>query len=133
MNILLGIISAFVLTLHSVATYFNWYKPTNNLDDFMHFLAGFWIGLVVIKLIQQYRLFSLNNVFWINCLLIMSLTLTIGVFWEFFEFSADWYTRYFYNKSVLPATVSDTLGDLLFDFIGAFPAVAIFFAVKKEK
>lgn len=132
MNILLGAVSFFIVVLHWAATYiFKWYKPDNHFDDFMHLLAGFWIGLIVMRLIHKYHLLSLNNAFWANCLLIASLALTIGVFWEFFEFSIDYFDRYFYGVSTLPANVADTLGDLLYDFIGA--SLAALFFLKKEK
>ena len=131
-NIFLGALSVFILVLHWVATYiFKWYQPDNHFDDFMHLLAGFWLGLIVIMLVKKYSLFTLENKFVINCLLIASLALTIGVFWELFEFSMDYLTRHFYNQSILPANVADTLGDLFYDFTGA--SLAALFFLKKDK
>lgn len=132
MNVALGTISVLILTMHFVGTFLNWYQPDNSYDNFMHILAGFWLGLVVLMMVKKYSFVSLTNAFLINCLLIASLTLTIGVFWEFFEFSLDYLDRYFYNVSVLPANVADTLGDLLFDFVGAF-AASVLFLRKTEK
>lgn len=100
----------FIFLVNFFANKFYWYSSIWYFDIIMHFLGGFWVGLVF------FWLFSIE----ISLRLVLQImigVLLIGVSWEIFEF--------FFNNYLTqnPFSISDTASDIFFDLFGGLCAI----------
>lgn len=96
------------------------------LDNLLHFLGG----VMAAGLILNFRPLAdvLNNgTFVIKVLLLAALVLLVGVFWEFYEYAADYFFNRYLGNFFLGMTVMDTLSDLAFDLLGGGTAAVLYF------
>ena len=107
----LAFLILFIFAVNFFANKFYWYYSVRYLDMIMHFLGGFWVGLVFLWLFYLENL-SVRLVF-----KIILGVLLIGILWEVFEILV--------NNSIAqnPFNVLDTLSDLLFDLFGGLCAI----------
>ena len=109
----------FILVVNFLSNKFYWYYSVWYLDMIMHFLGGFWVGLLAIYLFppKDYA-FDVKTI-----LKILLFVLLIGVGWEIFEILVN---------DVLarnPFNTLDTLSDIFFDLSGG--AFAILYFLKR--
>src|SRR3989339_607345 len=107
----------FIFFANFLAITFYWYFSIWYFDMIMHFLGGFWIGLL------YFYIFPAENKSFYLIFKILLFTLFIGISWEVFEIL-------FNNIIALnPFDFSDTLSDIFFDLAGG--GVAIFYFFKR--
>lgn len=128
--VLVGSFFAFHLYADTLANTFGLYEKFHWYDDFTHFTGGAMVGALTILVLGylnkkiQWRL-SLKFLI----LFAISLALSLGVLYEFWEYFA--YSVLNYNLIIL--SVTDTSKDLLFDFIGAATSIILLTFILKRK
>jgi hypothetical protein len=105
-----------IYVINTIAHRFNWYYTFWWFDIPLHFLGGYFIGLLTISLLEHPKL---NRYFksWSKlqyAICIFSLVLLVGFLWEVFE----WGTWYFFSVTNI-ATIIDSFSDMAFDLAGA--------------
>lgn len=95
-------------------------------DTILHFLGGFFVAMFFTAFFRNYGITHKSfgkDKFLIFSLIILSATVVVGVFWEFFEYLA---TVYFSNYLVKNhgiicciGNLDDTISDLSLDAIGS--------------
>ena len=87
-------------------------------DLLLHSFAGFSLGLMGLSLVyfmnKNSKKINLNPYF--IAFFGFCFSMTLVVFWEFFEFSTD----YFLGTNMLKSGLTDTMGDLIVGAAGAF-------------
>lgn len=101
----------FIFLLNYLAMEFYWYSSIWYLDMPMHFLGGFWLGLIAIFL------FSLRDDILKSIFKILFVVLFLGIGWEVFEIVVNNYITQNYFNYV------DTISDISFDLAGGLFAV----------
>lgn len=104
-----------ILFLNFFANKLYWYSSIWYFDMIMHFLGGFWVGLLYIYLFLPVD-FSKNTVF-----KLLLFTLIVGILWELFEMLVNEVI------SSNPFDFLDTTSDIFFDLAGGGTAVSYFF------
>lgn len=105
-----------VFTTHIVMIYvFNMYSYFPNFDIPMHFIGGvaisyFFVYLVIGSIEDNYL--GKSNLF-VLMLIVLMLTATTTIFWEFLE----WLSDYFF-KTPMQVSLNDTLLDMLLGILG---------------
>ena len=101
----------FIFVVNFLANKFYWYSAIWYFDMMMHFLGGFWVGLVYVYLFPPRD--SLRNTIWKGLLFV----LCIGIGWEVFEIIV--------NDIVAknPFDYLDTASDIFFDLSGGLCAI----------
>ncbi|MFA6324652.1 MAG: hypothetical protein WCX46_00245 [Candidatus Paceibacterota bacterium] len=114
-SIRIGSLVFFIFLVNCIALRFHWYSSIWWFDMLMHFMGGFWLGLVFILLFW-------NKIFDFNLILKIILgVLFIGLGWEFFEITVNHFTiKEYFN-------VLDTISDICFDIAGGIFAILYFF------
>lgn len=114
------IIALFIVlfVVHASAMVNFWYWAFPWLDIPMHFLGGFWAAMIFVFLDSKFKLGILKKKFFLNLLLIVSFVALIGVLWEFFEFSYDYFSNSMEISEIAQQGLTDTIGDLFFDLFG---------------
>lgn len=123
-----------LLFLHLGGTLFHWYNTFYSFDKIVHATGGFWVAQVIFFLSTRYQTFAFpKDKFVKACILLISMALLVGVFWEFFEVVIGKISILQYGTGIEnhPAP-TDTAFDLFFDFLGASLAAVIFLPKKKE-
>ncbi|MEK7147126.1 MAG: hypothetical protein AAB772_02620 [Patescibacteria group bacterium] len=133
------IVLAFTIAiLHILAMYLGWYwNPRFDWIDIpLHFLGGVFAAMFSWWFGHRFALFNIfHNDFFSakggsasggkNILILIAVAATIGVFWEFFEFSFDYFVvseaRFNFLNLAQPSK-ADTMADLFFDILGGFTA-----------
>ncbi len=114
----------FIFFINYAAMTFFWYSTIWWFDMPMHFLGGFWLGLMALwayLLVRRKQpVLQWNSVFWT----VFILTLCVGVAWELFEVGIDRFITLVSHNSL------DTVSDIFFDLAGAF--TAFFYAMRKR-
>ena len=113
----------FIVIVVFIVGFFDLYEAIPYLDKIFHFLGGAIAGWVGVELYRSKKE-SLGS--WIYFLSVISFAVSIGVLWEYAEYLSSVYSpdyfpsilKYFYGGGI-----SDTLGDLVADTIGAILAV----------
>ncbi|MEK7140847.1 MAG: hypothetical protein AAB815_03620 [Patescibacteria group bacterium] len=108
----------FIFIINSLAMKFYWYFTIWYFDMPMHFLGGFWLGLLLIWFFRIDKV-SPRLIFKISLGVLL-----IGVSWEVFEFWANNFI------GQIPFSIPDTLSDIFFDLAGGLSAV--FFYLKRN-
>lgn len=95
------------------------YESAFGYDKLLHFLGGFWIAL-----------FFYHQIKIKNFLFLIAAAVTVGVFWEFFEFFWDNTFHYWIKMPAAQASLADTIWDLFWDFVGGL--IISFYLWKKK-
>ncbi|OGE81100.1 MAG: hypothetical protein A3H72_01475 [Candidatus Doudnabacteria bacterium RIFCSPLOWO2_02_FULL_48_8] len=113
---------AAILIVHVVAVYLDLYDRIPNIDIPMHFLGGGAVSLISIYLTKNSKFKT-----WQYLIFVLGFTIIVGIGWEYFEFAVDqiFEDKFGWNRM----TLRDTLGDLLYDGLGA----TIFWVVYKDR
>ncbi len=113
--------------LHSVVSMGGFYRSMSWVDMPVHFLAGVLSAAVFYWFFQRFPShFDASRHFWVTLLMVLGFAALVGILWEFIEFLYDFLiAKYSFNLDTLQFGLRDTLGDLLFDLLGAL-ALAIF-------
>lgn len=106
-----------ILALNFVASKLYWFSSIWYLDMILHFLGGFWVGLLF------FYIFSPRNISIKLVAQILLFVLAIGIGWEVFESLV--------NEVILnnPFNYPDTISDLLLGVAGG--GVSIFYFFKR--
>lgn len=107
------------------------YNEFTYYDKITHALSGVLTALLAMLLLKQLGMYDENKIFF-NILFIISVTLSVAVCWEFFE--------YFGNilfggdaQRVAKTGVNDTMQDMLVAFIGSIIVSIIYYIEEKRK
>lgn len=100
-----------IFLVHFVASKFYLYYSVWYLDILMHFLGGFWIGLL------YFYLFPPKENSAVSFLKVFLFVFGLGIGWEVFEMMV--------NDIIAqnPFDYLDTISDLFFDLFGGFCAI----------
>lgn len=100
-----------------IGTYLNVYYKSKYFDRYLHLFGSFSFALLFFSIINT--LIPLANVSWIyTFLFVMTLGISIGVFFEIIEFIHDCYSK----KIVCQHGLADTDFDMIFNVFGSFIA-----------
>lgn len=102
----LAFLIVLIFVMNFLANIFHWYYTIWFFDMIMHFLGGFWVGLLVFYL--RHAEFSGRTLVWM-----LVGALAVGIGWEIYEFFLD---QTISHKSF---NALDTFSDLCFDLAGA--------------
>ncbi len=111
-----------IFILNFLANKFHWYYSIWWFDMPMHFMGGFWLGMVFFWFFKVRKLSLLVNLSLVTKLI--AWVLLIGVGWELFEY---FFINYMAQNNF---DLIDTLSDLFFDLFGGITAVA--FLLKRD-
>lgn len=114
-----------IFLIDMLGFYLGHYRPYY-YDTILHFLGGFFVALFFAAFFKSRGVTDKSfekDKFSIFCLIILSATILVGVFWEFTEYLATVYFRnyLFENHGIICCigNLDDTIGDLSLDAIGA--------------
>ena len=100
------------------------YKITTWYDTFIHFLAGIFISLIAIYVLDMLKMFNKKNIVF-NMIFILLFVLGISAFWEMIEFTAD---NVVYSDMQRKITgVYDTMKDIIAAFVGTIMFNILFY------
>ena len=121
----------FVFCAHFLGATVELYNEFTYYDKITHALSGVLTALLAMLLLKQLGMYDENKIFF-NILFIISVTLSVAVCWEFFE--------YFGNilfggdaQRVAKTGVNDTMQDMLVAFIGSIIVSIIYYIEEKRK
>lgn len=134
------IVLAFTIAiLHILAMYLGWYwNPRFDWIDIpLHFLGGVFAAMFSWWFGHRFALFNIfHNDFLRNILILIAVAATIGVLWEFFEFSFDYFVvsqaRFNWLNMAQPSK-ADTMADLFFDMLGGLTAGVMLGRFSKQR
>ncbi len=120
----------FVFCAHFLGATVEFYNEFTYYDKITHTISGVLTALLAMMLLKQIGMYDENRIFF-NVLFIISITLSVAVCWEFFE--------YFGNiifggdaQRVAKTGVNDTMQDMLVAFIGSL-FVSILYVIEEKK
>lgn len=114
---------AAVLVIHVLASVFGWYDAIWWFDTPMHFAGGMAIALSTYYYLQTDKETKTSLISFFQIL--VGTTAIAAIFWEFFEFTID----YFYQTHN-QISIADTMKDLAMGLLGAI-IIAIIKTSKK--
>ncbi len=121
----------FIVVVHFLALANYWYWTYQWLDILMHFLGGFWVAAVFIRLNSEFRIKNLELISTNSTIIIIIITLSfvalIGIFWEFSEFLYDIFISSRGYSGFLQLGAADTIADLFFDLLGGAVFLFIYY------
>lgn len=133
------ILALTIAAVHILAMYFGWYfdQRFDWIDIPLHFMGGIFAALFSWWFGHRFTRFNIfHNDSLKNILILIAVAATIGVFWEFFEFSFDYFVvsqeRFNWLNLAQPSK-ADTMADLFFDILGGLAAGAMISRFKKFK
>ena len=95
---------------------------------------GLFLGIGIFSfLYAAQQLKKISMPFWFMVVISISLSLTFGVLWEFYEFAWDHLIVPYFNFQPTQLSVADTLSDILIDIVGAMLGVTLIFFMSKTK
>ncbi len=110
----------FVLGLNMLAMKFYWYYSIWHFDMLMHFLGGFFIGLMA------FYLFVSRN-FSVSLAKILFFVFLVGAGWEIFEILVNVFiTGHLFN-------LADSVSDIFFDLAGGVSALLYYGNIKSNE
>ena len=115
----------FLFVFNAVFLRLGFYQRFSWLDILMHFLGGAIVAVFFSILFQEdiHRLRPLPAL-----IFIVGVAITVGVFWEFFEWGMDhWFVANFMGGLI------DTLSDILMDFLGGASVGLVWLKEYKSK
>lgn len=107
-------LALFIFVVNYMAMKFYWYSLLWWFDMPMHFLGGFWAGLMVAYVYPP------KDIAFKTVLRFILAVLTIGILWEIFEILV---AKYITGQ---PFNTLDTLSDIFFDVAGGFLSIIYF-------
>ena len=124
---IVSLVMALFLAAHVLlGMYLGLYELSSIYDKFMHLIGSTAIAVTLYAALDAYcRQRSLALPWTLRAATVFSVTLSSGVFWEFFEFGVD-QTGLFYAQRGL----TDTMIDLFADGLGAVIAILLFLPVR---
>lgn len=107
----------FILIVNFLANKFHWYFSVWYLDMIMHFLGGFWVGLLALYIFPLTE--KSSHIIW----KVLSFVFIVGIGWEIFEMIV--------NDVIAknPFDLLDTSSDIFFDLAGG--AFAVFYFLRR--
>jgi len=115
-----------IVVLHFFGAHFFWYWTYKWFDIPMHFLGGLWVALTTLWISCYFgHINSIVNYKLKTLLIVLFSVIVIGISWEIFEIIG----KITFIQDV--GYWSDTLGDLLNDFLGGI--VAYLYFIKRKK
>lgn len=108
-----------IATFHILAVINHWYWKFPWIDIPAHVTGGIWLGMIFFYFIYP-RLQITNYQLPITIFLAVSFVALLGVLWEFYEFSYDFFiskSLYFGNNFLIEKRI-DVIKDLFFDLVG---------------
>ncbi len=103
---------------------------SNSLHFFMGMLIALIFAVIFFTVFQKNNL-KMNPI--IIAILSLTSTITLGVFWEFFEFTWDLLIVPHFPHLRAQLGLTDTMVDLLLDTLGAMIGILLFYLLKKTK
>lgn len=135
---------AFVLCATVLGEVFDLYYRIPVWDDILHLSSGIMIGLaasiLVTYFMKEKKIATTSPVF--IAVITLCCAMAVGVVWEVFEFTADYFMGFNMQKFMLQdgteligqVAILDTMTDLILDSCGAgIAAMITFSAVKRKK
>jgi hypothetical protein len=111
----------FILLAYVIGSFKSWFLTVWWFDIPMHFLGGVWLALLFLLYFKKFFVnFDLYKN-WRKFFIISGFVVFIGIGWEIFEFLIG-----------AQMTLSDTLGDLFFDFFGGLAVSVLYFRTQKS-
>jgi len=112
-----------VLVINGLANRFYWYTTIFGFDKFVHTLGGMFVVLVGGAIfLGQTKQLKPRELFVTLALFVFA----VGLAWEYYE-----YLLQAYFKTVHLADIPDSIGDLVFDMIGA--SIGAYFVILTKK
>jgi len=108
------LIVVFIFLLNLIASKLYWYTSIWWLDMLMHFLGGFWLGLLM------FFIFFIKNLNSRHIIYVFLGVLLVGILWELFEL------LFFNYLAGNPVILLDTLSDIFFDLAGGGASIIYF-------
>ena len=108
-----------VLVLHLFLLFFDVYSALPWFDMPIHFIGGVSVSMTyffILKYLQKENYLKINGL--IRIIFVFALVSLTAVFWEFFEFSAEYLTGF-----NLQGSLNDTMVDLFLGLFGGLLAV----------
>lgn len=133
------IITLFIFAAQVLGEMNGFYDKISWWDTMLHTTSGVILGLIGFLFVYLLNEKGNNNVNLSPAFVIIfafCFAITMGVFWEFFEFGADRLLGYNMQKFRMPGQdgLVDTMGDLIVDTIGAMVAcIGGWLYIKKKK
>jgi len=126
----MGVFLLLQLYADTMGNTFDFYTKFNWFDRVTHFTGGATTGVFAIFALSYFD----NKNHWklsLKTLIIFAITLTLSLavlyeFWEYFEYSV-------LNYKLIIIGVTDTIDDLLFDFLGATTFVLLSTTILKKR
>ena len=121
------IITLFIFSAQILGEIGDFYEKIPWWDTMLHTISGVVLGLVgflFVYLLNEKGNINVNLSPRFVIVFAFCFALTMGVFWEFFEFGADRLLGYNMQKFRMPGQdgLVDTMGDLIVDAVGAIVA-----------
>ena len=122
--ILIFLVNVFLIVI-DVDYIFRIYK----IDPILHFSGGFFVAMLFAGYLKHLKIGNPGSPRLKKTLILISVTVFIGVIWEFSEYSAtNLFGDYLYQKHGIICCIGnldDTISDLLMDTLGAIAFVSI--------
>lgn len=121
----------FVFCAHFLGVTVELYNEFTYYDKITHTISGVLTSLLALLLLKQLGMYDENKVFF-NILFIISITLSVAVCWEFFEYIAN----IFFGgdaQRVSKTGVNDTMQDMLVAFIGSIFVSIVYYIEEVTK
>lgn len=113
-----------ILGINFLGMGLNWFEEFPWLDSALHFCGGIWVAATFLWFFNSPRL-QTSPVY--KALFAVSFVMLIGILWEFAEVAfLNSLMAHIFHGPNLPATLSDTLEDLLFDLIGGITFAVLY-------
>lgn len=131
-NLTLSVSSFFAV--HFVASANDFYRSLTWVDIPAHFLGGVMAAAIFYWFFQKNpTYFNTARSFWVTLVLVLGWSALTGVLWEFTEYLYDLaIATYGFHLKTLQFGLRDTLGDLLYDLLGA-ASLATFIRLRYHK
>lgn len=122
----------FVLFCHGLLLVTDGYGRFNQIDIPMHLMGGFAVALLGLAIHHQVstRHHNAKSPWWYHYAFVIGFAMLIGVAWEFHEFILDQTVNFWYRLPMSQPSLTDTMKDLLDDWIGASVAFWMFYKQK---
>lgn len=120
----------FVFCAHFLGATVELYNEFTYYDKITHTISGVLTALLALLLLKQLDMYHENKIFF-NVLFIISVTLSVAVCWEFFEY----FGNIFFGgdaQRVAKTGVNDTMQDMLVAFIGSI-IVSILYVIEEKR
>ncbi len=133
------IITLFIFAAQILGEIGDFYEKISWWDTMLHTISGIVLGLVgflFVYLLNEKGNINVNLSSKFVIIFAFCFALTMGVFWEFFEFGADRLFGYNMQKFRMPGQdgLVDTMNDLIVDAIGAIVAcIGGYIYIKRKK